>query len=77
MAGTIRPQASRPSSTRRKPICDVEIGARSVTVCHLGNLVYWTGKAIKWDAKNWKFADDTDPKLLSRDNRDPWQLPSI
>ena len=63
--------------SRKKPICDVEIGARSVTVCHLGNLVYWTGKAIKWDAKNWKFADDTDPKLLSRDNRDPWQLPSI
>ncbi len=62
---------------RKRPICDVEIGARSVTVCHLGNIVYWTGKAIKWDAKNWKFADGTDPKLLGRDNREAWQLPSI
>src|SRR5262249_1505431 len=24
--------------SRKRPICDVEIGARSVTVCHLGNL---------------------------------------
>ena len=25
---------------RKRPICDVETGARSVTVCHLGNLAY-------------------------------------
>src|SRR5207253_9405514 len=27
--------------SRQRPICDVEIGARSVTVCHLVNIAYW------------------------------------
>src|SRR5205085_5625444 len=26
--------------TRERPTCDVEIGARSVTMCHLGNIAY-------------------------------------
>src|SRR5258706_256223 len=30
--------------SRERAICDVEIGARSVTVCHLGNLAYWYGR---------------------------------
>src|SRR5439155_15287176 len=34
---------------RRRPICDVEIGARSVTVCHLVNLAYWNNAHLKWD----------------------------
>lgn len=63
--------------TREKPICDVEIGARSVTVCHLGNLAYWHGKKMKWDPKNWKFLDDTNPKWLGRESRDKWPLPTI
>src|SRR5204863_5373137 len=38
---------------RKKPICDVETGARSVTVCHLVNLAYYHGENLKWDpAKN-------------------------
>jgi len=34
--------------TRQKPICDVEIGARSVSVCHLGNIAYWLKRPLKW-----------------------------
>lgn len=63
--------------SRQRPICDVEIGARSVTVCHLGNLVYAHGKKMQWDPKNWKFADDTNPKWLDRERRAAWQLPTI
>jgi predicted dehydrogenase len=29
--------------SRAKPICDVEVGARSITVCHLLNQAYWHG----------------------------------
>jgi predicted dehydrogenase len=36
--------------TRRRPVCDVEIGARSATVCHLGNLAFWLKRPIRWDA---------------------------
>lgn len=64
---------------KKKPICDVEIGARSVTVCHLGNIAYWTHKKLKWDAQKWQFidADEEVAKWLDRERRDPWQLPKI
>ena len=63
--------------TRKRPICDVEIGARSVTVCHLGNLAYWHGKKMKWDPKNWKFTDDTPAAWLTRDRREGYELPKV
>ncbi len=66
----------------RQPICPVEVGARSVTVCHLGNLAYWTGKRLKWDPKAWRFiepaeANDWLDGIRREPRRDPWQLPSI
>jgi predicted dehydrogenase len=65
--------------SRKRPICDVEVGARSVTVCHLGNIAYWTRKKIKWDPKAWKFVDpDAEvAKWFDRERRDPWQLPKV
>ena len=44
--------------SRKRPICDVEIGARSVTVCHLGNLAYWNHRKLRWDPKEWRFVGD-------------------
>lgn len=46
--------------TRKPPICDVEVGARSVTVCHLGNLAIWHGRALKWDPKAERFVGDAE-----------------
>jgi hypothetical protein len=65
--------------SRKRPICDVEIGARSVTVCHLGNIAYWTRETIKWDPKEWKFVDASKEvaKWIDRERRDPWQLPKV
>jgi predicted dehydrogenase len=65
--------------TRKRPICDVEIGARSVTVCHLGNIAYWTRERFKWDPKEWKFvgASAAVEKWFDRERRDPWQLPKV
>ena len=63
--------------SRKRPVADVEIGARTVTVVHLGNLAYWHRKRLRWDPKNWKFVDGHgDAKWLDRERRDPWQLPS-
>ncbi len=63
---------------RRRPICDVEIGARSVTVCHLGNLVYWNRRALRWDPKKWEFPGDAEANgWRDRERRDPWQLPTV
>jgi predicted dehydrogenase len=63
---------------RKRPICDVEIGARSVTVCHLGNLAYWNHKKLRWDPKEWKFVDDAEAnQWLDRERRDGYQLPTV
>jgi len=64
--------------SRKRPICDVEIGARSVTVVHLGNLAYWHGRKLQWDPENWKFIGDEEAnRWLDRQRRDPWQLPTL
>ncbi len=63
---------------RKRPVADVEIGARSVTVCHLGNLAYWHGRKLRWDPKNWTFVDDAEAnQWLDYERRDPWQLPAV
>jgi hypothetical protein len=61
--------------SRKKPICDVEIGCRSVTVCHLGNIAYWTGKRLRWDpVKEVFIGDDEANKWLDREIRGPWKV---
>jgi predicted dehydrogenase len=64
--------------SRKRPLCDVEVGARSVTVCHLGNLAYWNHRKLRWAPDRWQFVNDTEAdKWLDRERRDPWQLPKV
>ena len=59
--------------SRRKPICDVEIGYRSVTVCHLSNIALWTGRTIRWDpAKEEILGDEQASRFLDRPMRAPY-----
>jgi predicted dehydrogenase len=61
--------------SRKRPICDVEIGCRSATVCHLGNLAYWNRRKLKWDPKAERFVGDAEAnKWLGRENRAPWTM---
>jgi len=61
--------------TRRRPICDVEIGASSVTVCHLGNIAYWLGRSLKWDPARREILGDAEAaRWLDRPRRAPWRL---
>src|SRR5207237_8290121 len=62
--------------SRKRPICDVEIGARSVTVCHLGNLAYWNHRKLRWDAAKWQFVDDREANTsLDRERRSQREWP--
>lgn len=59
--------------SRKRCICDVEVGARSVTVCHLGNLAYWNKRHLKWDPKHWHFVGDREADTwINRVHRNPW-----
>ncbi len=61
--------------TRSRPICDVEIGASSATVCHLGNIAYWLNRSIKWDPKRRTIIDDPNAaRWIDRPKRAPWRL---
>ena len=61
--------------SRELPICDVEIGHRSATVCHLGNLAVRLGRKINWDpVKEQIVGDAAASEMLSRPPRDPWKV---
>jgi len=64
--------------SRKRPIADVEIGARSVAVVILGNLAYWHRRKLQWDPAKWEFVGDkADQSLLDRDRREHWELPVV
>ncbi|HNQ88565.1 MAG TPA: Gfo/Idh/MocA family oxidoreductase [Verrucomicrobiota bacterium] len=64
--------------SRQLPICDVAIGHRSATVCHLGNIAVRTGRRMRWDpAKEQIVGDDALARHLSYEYRKPWELPKI
>lgn len=61
--------------SRREPICPVEVGHRSVTVCHLANIASWLRRPLRWDPERETFVDDPEAdRLLERPMRAPWQL---
>jgi predicted dehydrogenase len=60
---------------RSKPICDIETGCRSVSVCHLGNIAYKLGRPLKWDPEHEVFVGDSDAnRLISRPMRGAWHI---
>lgn len=59
--------------SRELPICDVEIGHRSATVCHLANLVARLGRPIQWDPEKEICLNDAEAQAMTdREYRQPW-----
>jgi len=54
--------------SRQRPICDVEIGARSAIACHVMNFAYRYGANAKWNPAKNKFASGGSSKWLTRDH---------
>ena len=64
--------------SRQKPVADVEIGHRSITACQLGVIAYKVGRQIHWDAEQERtIGDDEAQKLVSKQYRPPWLLPTV
>ena len=63
--------------SRKRPVADVEFGARTATVIHLGNLAYAHHQTLAWNPASWRFENAADNRLLDRPRRDPWQLPQL
>ena len=62
--------------TRKQPICDPEIGHRSVSVCHLGNIsLRLNGRKLKWDPVREEFPNDPEAnQFIDRPMRAPWKI---
>jgi predicted dehydrogenase len=62
--------------SRKTPTADVEIGHKSVTACHLGNIAVRLKRYVKWDGRNEKIVGDAEAQaLVGRPYRKPWELP--
>ncbi|ACT96160.1 Gfo/Idh/MocA family protein [Dyadobacter fermentans] len=61
--------------TRKPPICDVETGHRTATVCNIGNIAYNLGRSLRWDPVKETFTGDKNAdKLLGRPMRKEWKV---
>jgi predicted dehydrogenase len=61
--------------TRERPASDAEVGCRSITVCHLGNIAYWLKRPLRWDPEKEQFLNDAEAdKMKARAMRAPWRL---
>jgi predicted dehydrogenase len=64
--------------TRKACAADVEIGHRSATVCHLGNIARWLNRRLQWDPKKETFVGDTQANTyLDRPRRKGYELPEV
>ena len=66
--------------SRALPICDVETGHRSATMCHLGAISLRTGHSLQWDATGEKFTGEHAAeanRYLAREMRQPYDYSFI
>lgn len=61
--------------TRNRPACDADVGYRSISVCHLGNIAYWLERPLRWDPAAERFVNDRQAdSMLQRAMRSPWSI---
>lgn len=59
--------------TRQRPICDIEIGHRSCSVCLTSEIALRLGRTLEWDPKTEDFVGDPEASALrTREMRGPW-----
>ncbi|MHC4574561.1 MAG: hypothetical protein ACYS76_10595 [Planctomycetota bacterium] len=61
--------------TGREPAAPVEVGHRSATVCHLGNIAMMLKRKLRWDPGKERFiGDEQANRMLDRPRRAPWHI---
>ncbi len=60
--------------TREEPIEPVEVGHRTASLCHLGNIALRLNRTLKWDPEKERFPEDEEANaMLSRPARKSWR----
>jgi hypothetical protein len=61
--------------SREKPVCDVEIGQRTATVCNIGNIAYKLKRPLKWNPETERFENDVEAdNWLTKKYRVPFEV---
>lgn len=64
--------------SRKTPAASVEIGHRTATICHLGNIALRLGRPLRWDPDKEEFiGDDQANRMRYRVMRAPWKLKTV
>jgi predicted dehydrogenase len=64
-------------TTVARPNADIEEGHKSTRLCHLGNVAYRTGRAVRFDVRSETCLDDAEAnRLLGRSYRAPFVVPA-
>jgi predicted dehydrogenase len=64
--------------SRKMPSADVEIGHRSISICHLVNITRQLNRKLKWDPESERIPGDSEANaFLSRPRRKGYELPAI
>lgn len=64
--------------SRKECVAGVEVGHRSSTVCHLGNIARWLGRSLKWDPHKEIFIGDSEANTyLDVARRKGYELPEV
>src|SRR4029077_20872058 len=65
-------------TSRQPPICEPEIGRRSVSVCDLGVIALRTGRKLNWDPAKEEFVGDREANdYVAPEMRKPWSLDAV
>ena len=63
--------------SRQRPVADVEIGHRSISVCHLANITRAVGRKLQWDPAKEQFVGDVEAnRYVTRPRRPGFELPT-
>ncbi len=61
--------------TREETAAPVQVGHRSVTICHLGNIAMMLKRKLRWNPEKERFINDEQAnRMLARAVRSPWRL---
>ena len=64
--------------SRKQPLADVEVGHRSISVCHLANITRELGRKLRWDPEGEKFMGDAEANdCVTRQRRKGYELPAV
>ena len=64
--------------SRKMPLADVEIGHRSISVCHLANITRQLARRLRWDPEAERFIGDAEANdHVNRPRRKGYELPDV